>query len=167
MLTWIKDGQTVYLSKYSRPYPALPYWPKTMYFCSNSKERGNISWGTTASDYCGWKMYFPDRTSGEDIKSGARVHLYGINSGSYFHSNNPAGTMSWGGKNISVGWTIHFDGKLRSDTPIHLKSITNGKYFTTVDNRDPQHPMASYGTLRLSGLWKANKTNHSAFKIIF
>ena len=121
-------------------------------------------------------MFFPDRKSGEDIISGSRVHLYGINSGSYFHSNHiiksawgmgDQATMSWGGKNISTGWTIHFDGKLRSGTPIHLKGITNGKYFATSNNGNPQHPMASYGTLRLSGLWKANKTNHSAFKIIF
>jgi len=182
MLTWIKDGQTVFLSRYSRPYPWNMYWPKTMYFCSNSKEGGNISWGKTSYSYedretiianktrenfCGWKMYFPDRTSGEDIISGSRVHLYGINSGSYFHSNHPDGTMSWGGKNISVGWTIHFDGKLRSDTAIHLKSITNGKYFATSNNGQPWHDMAHYGTLLFWGRWDANKTHHNVFKIIF
>ena len=163
----LKDGQVLYLSKYSRPYPWNMWWPSTNYFCSNGRERGSISWGRQASSFCGWKMFFPDRKSGEDIISGSRVHLYGIKSGKYFHSNHWNGTMSWGGKNISVGWTIHFEGDLRNGTYIHLKSIRNGNYFTTANNRVPSHPMAGYGTLMSRARWGRGSSKYSALKITF
>ena len=105
----------------------------------------------------GRRILHPKRNTGALTKSsvpltaGSTVHLFGLVSGSYFHSNHGEQQgMSWGGLRPDLAWGLEYHGAPFSGMEVELRSRVTGLYFHS--NHDGRMGM-SWGGKRADLGW--------------